>query len=278
MKKLLVGSIYAPDPRNETWLRLQLQFLKKTVGDFDHVVILNRVDPKLFRDSKVLYSIPVTEAWGTNELTKAMDTLMRYFIENDGYRDYLMIDSDAFPAQAGWIDQLYHLMEERPNHGLSERMFACPVRPENLDRFPHGCAFFAKGAWFRQQQPEKFSWEYMPGTNFMGETIKDVTFKDASAVTDAEGRQVWLPLMRTNTINLHPILGAMYGHLFYHHGAGSRPPQFRAVLAQAYDNFADQAYTDRRNVEMFRALKRDPARSVRRLMTAQPASRGLFAR
>ena len=37
----------------------------------------------------------------------------------------------------------------------------------------------------------------------------------------------WLPLLRTNTNDLHPLWFAVYGHHVYHHGAGFRPRQSR---------------------------------------------------
>ena len=38
-----------------------------------------------------------------------------------------------------------------------------------------------------------------------------------------------LPLLRSNLRNPHPIAAAVYNHLFYHHGAGSRAFAFRAI-------------------------------------------------
>lgn len=34
----------------------------------------------------------------------------------------------------------------------------------------------------------------------------------------------WTPLLRSNTVNPHPLFFAVYGHLVYHHGAGFRRP------------------------------------------------------
>ena len=273
MKKLLVGSVFAPDARNETWLRLQFQFLRKTVSDFDHVVYLNRVEPSLFGESLVLGQVPATEDWAGDELPKAMDALMEYFISQPGYENYLMIDSDAFPIRDGWIEELYGLMEERTDGGFCTREFAAPIRCENLDMFPHGSAFFAKGDWFRGRAPVRYAWDYMPRTNIMGSPSKDVTLKEKDAIFDENGRQIWLPLLRTNTINYHPILGAIYGNVFYHHGAGSRSPLFRAVMQGTYANFADQQYTEKRNDEMFDALKNDPRRYIDALTARQTIRR-----
>ena len=40
----------------------------------------------------------------------------------------------------------------------------------------------------------------------------------------------WLPLLRTNTDNPHPLWFAIYDHHVYHHGAGFRPRYSRMDL------------------------------------------------
>ena len=50
-------------------------------------------------------------------------------------------------------------------------------------------------------------------------------FDDAGGIlasTLRENRVDWLPLLRTNTSNPHPLWFAVYGHRIYHHGAGFR--------------------------------------------------------
>ncbi len=42
----------------------------------------------------------------------------------------------------------------------------------------------------------------------------------------------WLPLSRTNTRDLHPVLFAVYGDLVYHHGAGFRQALTRPEQAE----------------------------------------------
>ena len=46
--------------------------------------------------------------------------------------------------------------------------------------------------------------------------------------------QELLPLMRTNCVNKHPVAAAVYHHLFYHHGAGSRNFEFRVMDKYGY--------------------------------------------
>jgi hypothetical protein len=44
----------------------------------------------------------------------------------------------------------------------------------------------------------------------------------------------WLPMVRTNTRQVHPVWFAVYGHRVYHHGAGFRPPISRVDIDKAY--------------------------------------------
>jgi hypothetical protein len=272
MKKLLVGSVFIPDERNAAWLRLQRQFLSETVGDFDHVVYLNRADASVFDRVPIIGCVPPDVGFRWGEYGRAMDAIVAHFVASSDYENYLIIDPDAFPFRGGWIEQLYALMRARPDAGIAERMFAAPVRCENLDTFPHGCAFFAKGPWFRSIDPARFAWDDVPTTNLFGVACKDAALREPSSIYDREGKQIWLPLLRTNTVNLHPIMGAVYGHVFYHHGSGSRDPQFRAVLEGAYENFADQSVTNRRSQEMYAALMRNPSRYLSALVAEQPVS------
>ena len=40
----------------------------------------------------------------------------------------------------------------------------------------------------------------------------------------------WMPLLRTNTLDLHPLWFAVYGHRIYHHGAGFQVTRAERVL------------------------------------------------
>jgi hypothetical protein len=275
VKKLLVGSVYIPDDRNEFWLRLQLHYLKRFVGDFDHVVFSNRAVTSVFRESTVIGSIPAELGFQWGEYGRAMDSLMTYFAASDNYEYYLVLDPDAFPFKPQWVDELAELMRARPEFEIVDRRFAAPVRCENLDTFPHGCAFFAERDWLKTNVG-RLGWADVPTTNLLGVACKDATLVDQTIAFDPNGKQIWLPLLRTNSVNFHPIIGAVYGDIFYHHGAGSRPPRFRAVSHGAYDNFADQSVTDRRGAEMFDALQRDPSAYLKTLTSEQKITKRRF--
>lgn len=81
-----------------------------------------------------------------------------------------------------------------------------------------------------------------------------------------------LPLLRTNVLNVHPVAAAIYHHLFYHHGAGSRHFAFRVLNRFAYyDHWYDVGNEQARKEELLDDLFHDPDRFIAPLMgTAAP--------
>jgi hypothetical protein len=196
--KLLIGSVFCPCDRNAEWLRLQLKFLKATTDDFVHAVFLNNVTAQLFKESIVIGSGNHDHPYGLNQLVgyaRSMD-----------YENLLLLDSDCFPIEQDWHNKLIA--------GMDKKHVAAPVRPENLDSFAHPCAYFIKREAFNKVRFQKGRIK-----NILGEEFEDCH----SNIND------FFPLLRTNAINLHPIMYAVYWNLFYHHGAGSRAKTFRSI-------------------------------------------------
>ena len=229
-KSLLVGSVYAPTERNETWRDLQFRFLQKTLGDdFDHAVWLNRVPESLFPDSQLAGRHDGDQLDFTQEHANGLRGLVRYFLAHPDYDNYLILDSDAFPFKQNWLEKLLAWL--KADERLPERHWAAAVRTENLDTFPHPCVVFVRGHFLRSL-PDPLGY-FDPGPheyrNLAGYSFKDVGFLDRPPF-------VFQPLLRTNFWNPHPVLSAVYGGLFYHHGAGSRPLELRSVSLRQYDH------------------------------------------
>jgi hypothetical protein len=238
VKKLLVGSVYAPTPNNALWYDLQLRFLRKTLGDsFDHIVAAIRVPTDLFKQSTVVHAVPPETDFDWWETDIAFERFFEYFLSHDEYEHYLILDSDAFPFRQNWLEELLHMMRENIPQGLPRRRIASAVRGENLDTFPHACVFFMEGDYFRSCDPANhLRLVCKRKKNLMGIELNDMMLMDED-IYDQQGNQIWLPLIRTNTWNPHPIMAAIYGHMFYHQGAGSRIPHFRAVDLGAFENY-----------------------------------------
>jgi hypothetical protein len=139
-----------------------------------------------------------------------LDRLSEAVIEQSEATDILMfLDGDAFPVQPlqPWLDE-----------ALARHRLVAVQRKENCeDLRPHPsfCATTV-GLW----KELGCDWTVTPWTSPTG-----ITFEDAggtlAGVLESNGID-WLPLLRTNTYNPHPLWYAVYGHRVYHHGAGFR--------------------------------------------------------
>src|SRR5262249_8957286 len=145
-----------------------------------------------------------------------LKTLLEY-ARSRPYAHYLILDSDAFPVRRGWLDWLLRKM--------GECRFAAPVRCENLDTFPHPCALFIKVEAIGDE------FDFSPGFAYRN-LLREPVLDTATGLN----RDHWFPLVRTNRLNVHPVLAALYYDLFYHHGAGSRQGLLRSVKQGYYEH------------------------------------------
>jgi hypothetical protein len=128
----------------------------------------------------------------------------------------LFIDGDAFPVRPldAWIETT-----------LRSYPLAAVRRDENLgDPQPHPCfCVTTVGFW------QEIDGDWRRGGTWINTQGKEVTDPGGNLLHRLrELNQDWLPLVRTNTDNPHPLWFAVYGHLVYHHGAGFREMFSRA--------------------------------------------------
>lgn len=129
----------------------------------------------------------------------------------------LFIDGDAFPVAPITADL------------LGGRPLAAVRRDENLgDPQPHPCfclttveTWAAIGGDWREGP----TW-----INAQGDEVSDVGARLLEALR-VSGTP-WRPLLRTNTVDLHPLWFGVYGDVVYHHGAGFRPTSSRLDRVQ----------------------------------------------
>jgi hypothetical protein len=124
----------------------------------------------------------------------------------------------------------YHLWlgkAERDEVGVPERWIAAAVQTDQLDIFFHPSIVFIRGGALRGD-PSCVGFRVEAVQNIAGLRFRELALVSKMPV---------LPLVRTNVKNRHPILGGIYGDLFYHHNSGSRPyAMFRAVLLGVFDD------------------------------------------
>jgi hypothetical protein len=210
--KVFVASVYAPSPWNRDWYKLQRMFLERNTQDveFRFGILLNGVDASGFgADADVVGSCSSNAGHAAG-----MAELLAVFRKSD-FSHFLFLDSDCFPVRAGWFSILRSQMER------FRKRIAAPIRAENLDRFPHPCAFFCDSSVIQDSRIDFANGHAAP--NILGETITDVGNAMLPLLPEI------LPLMRTNRFNRHPVAAGVYHHIFYHHGAGSRSFVFRLL-------------------------------------------------
>ncbi len=248
--KLLVLSVFARSPRNDRWIDLQYRFLDRTGPSYDHVVYLHRADSSLFPRSRILGAVdadrPVPQIHG-----QLLQLLLDH-ARTVSYDYYLFLDSDAFPVTPNWLPTLVSRMGEFP--------FAAPIRVENLDLFPHPCSFFVRGE--NIHRPE-LDFRVGSAANLLQQTVQDVGCRIPL--------NACYPLVRTNVVNAHPLLAAIYGHFFYHHGCGARTFAMRSTHQYNYYSHVVGNHTDIESA-LFQALASDPDAFIQKLKVVSPGS------
>jgi hypothetical protein len=214
--RVLVTSIFAPSPWNRSWYAVQRRYIEKTRdANVRFATYLNGVTSESLGDG-----VDVAGSSTTNDgHSAALRAVLDIFRKSD--HDYfLILDSDCFPIHPDWLNVLTKQM------AALRKRFAAPVRVENLDLFPHPSAFFMTSDSVRDSRLD-FDLGQVT-SNLVGDGVTDVGSAMSGLLPDL------LPLLRTNLRNLHPVAAAIYHHLFYHHGAGSRGFRFRVTHRYSY--------------------------------------------
>ena len=251
--KLLVGSVFVPHKNTAFWYNLQIQYLKKTIGKFKHVVCVNGdIDHSLFNYSQVITASDhhccdaADGIFQSNNHYQGLSALISYFRKNQS-EDYLILDSDCFPIMNNWHECLKSKMQNFK--------FAAPYRFENLDFFPHPCAFFIRGSHICD-----LNLNFIPTktTSLIGNKIKDVGC--------GISKENCYPLIRSNFTNLHPIFSAIYNHMFYHHGCGSRSLMTRSINSGYFNHYLNNEFHLCKMNSLIDELKNNPDKFINLLM------------
>jgi hypothetical protein len=233
MKDLLVGTILAKDDSvQRQWLNLQLRCLAETTKDFDHItVIMNGVNGDDDARTKLIEPEDKTLKDHHAHLM-GLNTLLELFKEKQGdYRDFLIIDSDAFPIRKEWLP---HLLKEMGNiesffdnsgmaiPSLANKTYhvALALRPENLEKRLHASVLFIR---------KKFLNNVSFNVDNIGADMLGMRECDIHLPYYEGHRSLAFPLIRTNQHNVHPLCCGIYFNMFYHHGSGSRAYNMRGI-------------------------------------------------
>lgn len=215
--ELLVAAVFAGHENDEFWLATQLRYLEKSVGKFDHAVYLNNASEDLFSRSTVIGKSTSPRLFSHGHLD-ALNEIVAY-CKAHPHKYYLILDSDCFPVRSDWMNLLIDSMKKH------EKRFAAPVRTENLDMFPHPSVVFTS-------ELDCLEFGFKREHNLLNRETNDIM-----CLASREG---WFPLVRTNRVSRHPVIGSVYYDSFYHHGCGSREFRMRATYFGYYDHILEQ--------------------------------------
>jgi len=178
--------------QTKKWVDVQLGYLERNVDQpFRVFASLNGIDdPEVWRRFHFAEDLPGTHY-------EKLNALGRLVVDRSDPDDLVVfLDGDAFPVRA-----LFPWLAEQ----VAEHRLVAVRRDENPgDHEPHA-SFCATNVGF---------WDEIGGdwSNYGRVLLRQL----ADAEVD------WLPMLRTNTRDLHPLWFGVYGHRVYHHGAGFR--------------------------------------------------------
>jgi hypothetical protein len=210
----------------DRWVEIQLGYLERHVDSPYRLYACLTGDAAGYSD-RFFFADTRPDAFAHQE---RLNYLAGVILEQAAEEDILVfLDGDAFPI-AELVKPLTAMLERSP--------LAAIRRDENQEPHPHPsfCATTVgfwreiQGDW-RGVRPDASLSELSP------EELKSLGWKPAPLgggwtmgpgarlLKTLADRQIdWLPILRTNRKNIHPLFFGVYGHLIYHHGAGFRQP------------------------------------------------------
>ena len=233
--------------RFDFWVDVQISHLRKYLRDpFRIYAFCDRTRED--HSAKFDYCSPVK---GVVDHASKLNALAAVVCESAHDDDVLLFcDSDAFPIRD---------ITEYVRDGLRRWPLVAVQRLENAgDMQPHPCfAVTTAGLWRR------IGGDWRPGptwTNAYGQTVTDVGANLLRSLTLK--RIEWGKMIRSNRVDLHPLLFSVYDGVVYHHGAGSRPTIGGRAVRQRELSALDRDDAARRSAE----LQRDIAEGSRRVL------------
>lgn len=139
----------------------------------------------------------------------------------------ITLDTDSFPIRDGWIENLTGRLNDDVLVAGVWRDEMAPRKPA----FIHPCCLAIRKRTLREL-----------GAKFLVGSGADVAHNVTLAVEESGARAS--KLRRSNHFNAHFLMGAVYGDLIYHQGAGSRAPTFSARTDSDHDEAVRLALRD----------------------------------
>ncbi len=208
--------------KTEDWIKPQLFFLKQNLHE-PYRVFACVPEARRRKDFYLESCYDPPPIASQNDIASQnhadkLNYLARLVCEEAGDDDILIfLDGDAFPVAliAGYV-----------RTGLRDHPFMAVQRPENGgDLHPHPCFAAATVGFWKSLRGD---WSVDTYINASGIEISDAGGALYNRLS-SEGFD-WMPILRSNRVNPHPLWFGIYGGVIYHHGAGYRDPISRLDL------------------------------------------------
>jgi len=232
------------------WVDVQLDYLHRNMGAAHRVFAsLNGIDDSALRGR--FHFARDIEGKHAVKLNALADVVSEHSESSD---ILIFLDGDAFPIRplVPWIEQT-----------LRSFPLVAIRRDENLgDPQPHP-SFCATTVGFWNDIGG--DWRGGEWVNEAGMTVHDTGGK---LLHNLRERSIdWLPLLRTNTIDLHPVWFGIYDHRVYHHGAGFQAARAERVVWSERFSKTGQARRSLRPTKLSPSLG-----TLRRTVAQDPSS------
>jgi len=197
--------------QSDFWIDIQRRYLDHFLPEPHRVyAYLNDITPG--HEKKFFYS-------NTDPIERhaqKLNLLAQHICNQAEDSDLLMfIDGDAFPISP--------ILDFATAKLQQYKLLAVQRLENNGDLQPHPCfCITTVGFW------KNLNGDWNEGHRWPDRQGQLVTDVGGNLLAQLQQQNIpWLPLLRTNKINLHPVLFGIYADLVYHHGAGFRPVQHR---------------------------------------------------
>ncbi len=233
--------------RFDFWVDVQIAHLRKYIRDPFRIYAFCD-GTKNDHSAKFDYCAPEK---GIVDHASKLNALAAVVCESAHDDDVLIFcDSDAFPVRdvTGYI-----------RDGLRRWPLVAVQRLENAgDMQPHpSFAVTTAGFWRR------IGGDWRPGPTWSNAYAQVVTDVGANLLRSLTLNNVaWGKMIRSNRVNLHPLLFSIYDDVVYHHGAGSRPTIGGRAVRQRELSALDREEAARRSKE----LQQEIAEGSRRVL------------
>ena len=220
------------DDDERALLELQLARLRRhTAGPLAIHMVARRVpaDVRAWLDAQAdvqLLDPPVATDTGSREHAVYLDALLTAARATDATH-FATFDLDSFPIADDWLGRATAMLP--PGAGV-----AAVLRRENGDV----CLPHPSGTVLTRAFVEAHAVSFSPDSDgtpafrrFLRESGQRADTGIRLARTLWTESLPWAPLLRTNAVDVHPVIAGIYGDCFFHLGAGSRVALFRADLA-----------------------------------------------